>query len=146
MRLKLAAVAAALFTLPAAGQDSPQRLPTITLNAGIHNIRAEVARTDQQMAVGLMHRAELPSNDGMLFAYESAATRCFWMKNTLIPLSIAFIGDDGTISSIADMEPKTLDSHCSEQPVRFALEMNQGWFTKRGLKAGSKLTGAPFKR
>ena len=139
----VALLAAAAF--PIAAQDAPQRLPAVTLNAGIHIIHAEVARSDEQMAIGLMHRRELPANDGMLFAYEAAATRCFWMKNTLIPLSIAFIGDDGTISSIADMEPKTLDSHCSEKPVRYALEMNQGWFAKRGLKAGSKLTGGPFK-
>jgi uncharacterized membrane protein (UPF0127 family) len=142
----LLAVLLSMFCVNAIGQDAPQRLPAITLNAGIHNIHAEVARTEVEMAVGLMHRRELPPNDGMLFAYETAETRCFWMKNTFIPLSIAFIGDDGTITSIEDMEPLKLDAHCSTKPVRYALEMNQGWFAKRGLKPGVQLQGQPFKR
>ena len=66
------------------------------------------------------------------------------MRNTLIPLSIAFIGDDGSVVNIDDMKPQTLDSHCSAKPVRFVLEMNEGWFAKRGIKAGSKLRGGPF--
>ncbi len=83
-------------------------------------------------------------SDGMLFAFEAGATQCFWMKNTLLPLSIAFIGDDGAIVNIIEMKPQSLESHCSTKPVRFALEMNQGWFAKRGIKAGSKLTGQPW--
>ena len=126
------------------GQDRPQKLAQIRLNAGIHNINAELASTPQQREIGLMFRAEMPANDGMLFAFEQPAQQCFWMKNTLIPLSIAFIGDDGSVVNIDDMKPQTLESHCSAKPVRFVLEMNEGWFAKRGIKAGSRLRGGPF--
>ena len=141
----LLAAVAAVSTL-AAAQDGPQKLPAITLNAGIHNIRAEVAQTPEERATGLMFRQTMPAQDGMLFVFEQPATQCFWMKNTLLPLSVAFVADDGTIVNLDDMKPQTLDSHCSTKPVRFVLEMNQGWFAKRGLKAGTKLQGAPFNR
>lgn len=138
-------LALALTTLPAVAQQSqPQRLETITLNAGMHNIRAEVALTPEQRATGLMNRREMAAHEGMLFVFEQAAPQCFWMKNTLLPLSIAFLADDGTVVNIADMKPQTLDSHCSAKPVRYALEMNQGWFAKRGIQTGAKLNGAPF--
>ena len=91
-----------------------------------------------------MFRKTMGNNDGMLFAFEEPGMQCFWMKNTLLPLSIAFIADDGSIVNLDDMKPQTLDSHCSTKPVRFVLEMNRGWFAKRGIKAGSKLQGAPF--
>jgi uncharacterized membrane protein (UPF0127 family) len=81
----------------------------------------------------------------MLFVFEQPATQCFWMKNTLLPLTAAFVADDGTIVNLVDMKPQTTDSHCSEKPVRFVLEMNQGWFAKKGLKAGSRLSGVAFK-
>ena len=110
------------------------------------NIHAEVAQTPEQRAIGLMFRPTMAPQDGMLFVFEEPATQCFWMRNTLLPLSAAFIADDGSIVNIADMKPQTDDSHCSAKPVRFVLEMNQGWFAKRGLKAGSKLQGAPFSR
>ena len=126
-------------------QNASHSLPTVKLNAGIHNIRAELAQTPEQRAIGLMNRAEMAANDGMLFNFEAPAPQCFWMKNTLLPLSIAFLTDDGSIVNIADMTPQSLASHCSAKPVRLALEMNQGWFAKRGLKAGSKLSGPPFK-
>ncbi len=138
-------LALALTTLPAVAQQSqPQRLETITLNAGMHNIRAEVALTPEQRATGLMYRREMAAHEGMLFVFEQAAPQCFWMKNTLLPLSIAFLADNGTVVNIADMKPQTLDSHCSAKPVRYALEMNQGWFAKRGIQTGAKLSGAPF--
>jgi uncharacterized protein len=130
----------------AAAQEGPQTLSAITLNAGIHNIHAEVAQTPDERATGLMFRREMAQQDGMLFVFEQPATQCFWMKNTLLPLSAAFIAEDGSIVNIVDMKPQTLDSHCSAKPVRFVLEMNQGWFAKRGLKAGAKLSGAPFNR
>lgn len=141
--------AAALLVLLAASnwagaQEAAQRLRTIPLNAGMHNIKAEVAMTEEQRQIGLMHRKDMPTSDGMLFIFENKAPRCFWMKNTLLPLSIAFLADDGTVVNIEDMQPQQLDSHCSTQPVRYALEMNQGWFAKRGIKAGSKISGAPF--
>lgn len=88
-----------------------------------------------------MHRKDMPTNEGMLFVFEQASEQCFWMKNTLIPLTAAFIADDGTVVNLADMQPLVLDSHCSAAPVRYVLEMNQGWFAKRGIKAGSKLKG-----
>jgi uncharacterized membrane protein (UPF0127 family) len=126
-------------------QTSAQpRLDTITLSAGMQNIRAEVARTPQQMMVGMMFRDAMGTHEGMLFAYDYPSIQCFWMKNTLLPLSIAFIADDGSIVNIADMQPHSESRHCSKQPVRFALEMNQGWFAKRNIQAGFKLKGAPF--
>jgi uncharacterized membrane protein (UPF0127 family) len=134
-------LAAAAFC---AAQDGPQQLPAIRLSAGYHNIQAEVAQTDGQRQIGLMNRPSMSANAGMLFIFEQPATQCFWMKNTLLPLSIAFVADDGSIVNIDDMKPQTLDSHCSTKAVRFVLEMNRGWFAKRGIKAGAKLKGEPF--
>ena len=88
----------------------------------------------------------MPTNEGMLFVFEQASVQCFWMKNTLLALTIAFVADDGTIVNLTDMKPQTTNSHCSSQPVRYVLEMNQGWFGKRGIKAGVKLGGKPFDR
>jgi uncharacterized membrane protein (UPF0127 family) len=107
-------------------------------------INAQVAATPEQRATGLMFRKEMPASEGMLFVFEQPAGQCFWMKNTLLPLTAAFVADDGTIVNLADMKPQSLDSHCSVRPVRYVLEMHQGWFAKRGLKAGSKLSGPPF--
>jgi uncharacterized protein len=135
----------ALTAFVACAQTGPQPpLPTVRLNADIHNIQAEVAQSDDQRATGLMFRKEMEPNAGMLFVFDQPEAHCFWMKNTLLPLSIAFIADDGTVVNIADMKPLNTDSHCSAKPVRFALEMNQGWFAKRGVKAGSRLRGTPF--
>ncbi|OGB17545.1 MAG: hypothetical protein A2W72_11305 [Burkholderiales bacterium RIFCSPLOWO2_12_67_14] len=137
----------AVFTFPAWSQDTPQlQLPRVTLSAGMHLINAQVAATPEQRTIGLMFRQEMPANEGMLFVFEQPAGQCFWMKNTLLPLTAAFVADDGTIVNLADMKPQTLDSHCSTQPVRYVLEMNKGWFAKRGIKSGSRLGGAPFER
>jgi uncharacterized membrane protein (UPF0127 family) len=126
---------------PAADQVAPQpRLPTVEIQAGMHVIRAEVAADSGTRARGLMMRERLGPNEGMLFVFQEKAGHCFWMKNTLIPLSIAFLDDDGTIVNIVDMKPRVEDSHCPVQPVRHALEMEQGWFAKRGLKAGARLS------
>jgi uncharacterized membrane protein (UPF0127 family) len=116
-------------------------LPIQTLTAGMHRIQAEVAATDATRSRGLMFRKELAPNHGMLFIFEQPNVQCFWMRNTLLPLSIAFILDDGTITNIADMAPMTENSHCSTAPVRYTLEMEQGWFAKRGITAGKKITG-----
>ena len=140
-------IAALLFAMAAIAQaqDGPQaRLQTIDLTAGMHVIRAEVAATGTEQATGMMFRREMGANEGMLFVNQDAGMRCFWMRNTLIPLSIAFIADDGTIVNIAEMEARSEQSHCSAKPVRYALEMNRGWFAKRGFKAGLKLRGRPF--
>lgn len=128
----------------AQAQEGPQKLRTIQLRAGMQNITAEVAMTDRERAIGLMHRTQMGTHEGMLFVFERPGVQCFWMKNTLIPLSIAFVDDDGTIVNTDEMKPQTLDSHCSDRPVRYVLEMNAGWFKKRALGAGSKLTGQPF--
>ena len=138
------AIAVLCLAALASAQEGPQKLAPVRLNAGIHNINAELASTPQQREIGLMFRTAMPANDGMLFAFEQPAQQCFWMRNTLIPLSVAFIGDDGSVVNIDDMKPQTLDSHCSAKPVRFVLEMNEGWFAKRGIKVGSRLRGGPF--
>ncbi|HEY9317803.1 MAG TPA: DUF192 domain-containing protein [Achromobacter sp.] len=144
--LSAAAVAATAFALSAGAQaqTGPQApLPTTQLSAGIHIIRAEVANTDATRRDGLMFRKELPGNEGMLFVFEQPDVQCFWMRNTLLPLSIAFIADDGTIVNIDDMAPQTEDPHCAKKPVRYALEMAQGWFAEHGIKAGRKIDGLP---
>ena len=131
----------------AAAQSGPQlQLPRTKLTAGMHMLDVQVAQTSEQRQIGLMFRKEMPQHEGMLFVFEQAAQQCFWMRNTLIPLSAAFVADDGTIVNIADMKPQSDDSHCSEKPVRFVLEMNVGWFAKRQIKAGYQLGGAVFKR
>nr|WP_227001457.1 DUF192 domain-containing protein [Pulveribacter suum] len=135
----------ALHGGPAAAQSGPQLdLPRVELAAGMHRIDAQVARTPEQRQVGLMLRKSMPAHEGMLFTFEQPATQCFWMKNTLLPLTAAFVADDGTIVNLADMQPQTEESHCSAKPVRYVLEMNQGWFAQRGLKAGARLSGSPF--
>jgi uncharacterized membrane protein (UPF0127 family) len=127
-------------------QDLPQtNLPRIKLQAGMYQIDTQLAQTPDQRSMGLMFRKEMPQHEGMLFVFEQPATQCFWMKNTFLPLTAAFVADDGTIVNLVDMKPQTTDSHCSEKPVRFVLEMNQGWFAKKGLKAGSRLSGTAFK-
>ena len=120
-------------------------LPRVKLSAGLHLIDAQVAATPVQREIGLMHRTEMPMQEGMLFVFEQASVQCFWMKNTLIPLTAAFLADDGTIVNLANMKPQTTDAHCSKKPVRFVLEMNQGWFAKKGIREGNKLAGSPFK-
>ncbi len=134
------------LALTATAQDTPQTtLPRIKLQAGMYQIDTQVAQTEAQRQIGLMFRQEMPQHEGMLFVFEQPATQCFWMKNTLLPLTAAFVADDGTIVNLVDMKPQTTDSHCSAKPVRFVLEMNQGWFAKKGLKAGSRLSGVAFK-
>jgi len=129
-----------LAPAPAAAQERPQpELPTVTLQAGMHLIKAEVADDDRKRAVGLMFRQSLAPGHGMLFVFREKAGHCFWMRNTLIPLSIAFLDDDGTVVNIEDMAPRSEESHCPKRPVRYALEMEQGWFAKRGIDAGFQL-------
>jgi uncharacterized protein len=130
----------------AAAQDRPQtQLPRVTITAGMHRIDAQVASGFEERMTGLMFRTEMPQNEGMLFVFEQPTVQCFWMKNTLLPLTAAFVADDGTIVNLVDMKPQTTDSHCSTKPVRFVLEMNQGWFAKKGIKPGMKLAGPPFR-
>lgn len=145
---KTVVFAAALLSLAALAQDGgePQTgLPRVRLQAGVHLIDAQVATTPEQRETGLMFRREMPQQEGMLFVFEHPAQQCFWMKNTVLPLSVAFVADDGTIVNLDEMKPQTLDSHCSARPVRYVLEMNKGWFTKKGIRAGYRLQGPPFK-
>jgi uncharacterized membrane protein (UPF0127 family) len=128
----------------ATAQEAQMDLPRVKLSAGMHQIDSQVASTPGQRSTGLMYRKTMPQHEGMLFVFEQPTKQCFWMKNTLLPLTAAFVDDDGTIVNLEDMKPQTLDAHCSAKPVRFVLEMNQGWFAKKGLKPGSKLSGAPF--
>jgi uncharacterized membrane protein (UPF0127 family) len=126
-------------------QDGPQlNLPRTKITAGMYLIDTQVAATPEQRASGLMFRQQMPSGEGMLFVFDAPSEQCFWMKNTLLPLTAAFVADDGTIVNLADMKPQTTNSHCSEKPVRYVLEMNHGWFAQKGIKAGFKLRGQPF--
>ena len=146
LRAGFCALLLGLSGLAALAQESPQMdLPRVKLTAGMHQIDAQVAATPMQQQVGLMWRKEMPQHEGMLFIFEQATRQCFWMKNTLLPLTAAFVDDDGTIVNLADMKPQTTDPHCSAKPVRYVLEMNQGWFAKKGIKAGARLGGQPFR-
>lgn len=137
----------ALFSLCAQAFEGPQlNLQRIKISAGMHQIDAQLALTSIERQIGLMNRPSMPLHEGMLFVFEEPTRQCFWMRNTLLPLTAAFVADDGTIVNLEDMKPQTLESHCSAKPVRYVLEMNQGWFAKRGIKAGSKLSGVPFKQ
>ncbi len=136
----------ATFALCASAQEGPQlNLQRIKISAGMHQIDTQLALTPMERQIGLMNRPTMPIHEGMLFVFDEPTRQCFWMKNTLLPLTAAFVADDGTIVNLEDMKPQTLDAHCSTKAVRYVLEMNQGWFAKRGIKAGTKLSGTPFK-
>ena len=125
-------------------QEPQTNLPRVRLTAGMYQIDAQVAHTPTQREIGLMFRKEMPQAEGMIFVFEQPATQCFWMKNTLLPLTAAFVAEDGRIVNLADMKPMTEDSHCSKEPVRFVLEMNLGWFARKNIKEGTKLGGELF--
>lgn len=118
-----------------------QGMPLIELTAGFHRIEAEVAATPQHRVQGLMHRKAMDSQRGMLFVFTHDAAHCMWMKNTLIPLSVAFLDTQGRILNIAEMKPHSEDNHCATRPARYALEMNSGWFAQRGFKADDVIGG-----
>lgn len=130
----------ALF-LCACVSTNAQPLPRVELSAGLYRIHAEVADTFVSRMQGLMHREAMGANEGMLFIFDEPGIQCMWMKNTLIPLSVAYIADDGAIVNIEDMKPQTEDAHCTRKPVRYALEMNLGWFAAKGMGPGTKLRG-----
>lgn len=136
-----------LVPRPGRAEGVAQRdLPLATLNAGMYLIHAQVAATAEQRAIGLMYRTDLRDNEGMLFIFEKPQMQCFWMKNTYIPLTAAFIADNGTIVNTVDMQPRTTNSHCSTQPVRYVLEVRQGWLAQHGFGPGKRMTGGPFKQ
>jgi len=134
--LKIGVCAGALAAATAFAQ-----LPTVELSAGIHLIRAEVAHTFETRAQGLMFRESLGPNEGMFFVFPQAEMQCMWMKNTLIPLSVAFLDEKGRVVSISDMRPQTETSHCAAAPAKFALEMSHGWFAAKGIRAGATILG-----
>ena len=135
------ALAVALFLTSQALAASV--LPHTDLNIGMHRVDAEVAATDEARTVGLMNRKTMEDTRGMLFVFDGAGSHCMWMKNTWLPLSVAFIDEAGMIVNIEDMAPETEDSHCAAKPARYALEMNGGWFKRRGIKSGAHISGLP---
>lgn len=140
---RLRASLAVLLTAASLAATAAPPVPRTKLQAGAHVFEVEVARTPQQHMQGLMQRTHLDDNAGMLFIFPNKDIHCFWMKNTLIPLSIAFLADNGTIVSIEDMQPQALDTHCPQTPVRYALEVPQGAFRVKGIKPGMRVTGIP---
>lgn len=130
-------LALSLLALPLAAEE----LPRVELTAGFYRIDAEVAANDAHRARGLMHRRSLPANQGMLFVFSQAARHCMWMRNTYLPLSVAFLDDEGRILNIEDMQPQTEENHCAAHAARYALEMNVGWFAGKGIKPGARING-----
>jgi uncharacterized membrane protein (UPF0127 family) len=136
------AIFAATLAIAALGQTAAQPpLAEISLNAGLYLIRAEVANSDSTRETGLMFRKSMPANHGMLFVFDRDGVECMWMKNTVMPLSVAFIDDTGVIRNIEEMAPRTETSHCSQGPVRYGLEMNRGWFASKKIGPGTRLQG-----
>lgn len=129
------------LALAAAALSARAQMPEINLTIGGHKLTAEVAASNPERQQGLMHRRMMPENRGMLFVFTEEAQHAMWMKNTYIPLSVAFIDNNGVIANIEDMKPHTENAHPAVKPVRYALEMNAGWFAKRGIKAGAKIEG-----
>ena len=135
----------ALATSAYLGAQEPQTsLQRTVIQAGMFQIDAQIAQTPQQRQIGLMFRKDMAAHEGMLFVFEAPQTQCFWMKNTLLALTAAFVDDEGTIVNMADMQPQTTDTHCSDKPVRYVLEMHQGWFAKKKISKGYKLKSAVF--
>jgi uncharacterized membrane protein (UPF0127 family) len=125
------------------GAKQPGDFPHTKLTAGMFVIDAAIASSDADREQGLMYRTKLAANEGMLFVFNERAVHCFWMKNTLIPLSIAFIREDGTVTDIDEMQAETENNHCPRNNGVYALEMSKGWFTAKGIKPGAKIQGLP---
>lgn len=117
------------------------QMPRVDLSLGFYRVEAEVAADQKNRALGLMGRRSLAPQQGMLFVFAAPARHCMWMKNTFLPLSVAFLDEEGSVINIEDMQPETENNHCAARPARFALEMNQGWFAGKGIKSGARLTG-----
>jgi uncharacterized membrane protein (UPF0127 family) len=116
-------------------------LPEIALSVNGHQLTAEVAHNESSRTEGLMHRRILPENRGMLFVFTDVSRHAMWMMNTHVPLSVAFLDERGVIINIEDMKPHTRDAHAAAKPAKYALEMNRGWFEKRGIRPGAKIEG-----
>lgn len=131
------------LTATAPPQSAAADLPRIPLQIGKQRLTAEVAADEASRSRGLMFREKLAPDHGMLFVFPQAAQYCFWMKNTLVPLTVAFIDATGKIINLADMQPLSRDSHCAMAPAQYALEMEQGWFARQGIRSGSQVQGLP---
>jgi uncharacterized protein len=125
------------------GAKQPGDFPRVKLSIGMYAIDAAVAANDADREQGLMYRTQLQPNEGMLFVFNENAVHCFWMKNTLIPLSIAFMRADGTVTDIDEMQAETTNNHCPTNNGTYALEMSKGWFAAKGIKPGMKIQGLP---
>ena len=136
-------LAALAFWAAASAACADAGFAVTQVKVGSHPLKVEVAATDAQRSQGLMFRASLGRDDGMLFVFDDPGYYAMWMKNTLIPLSVAFIDGDGVILNILDMEPRTLDSHVAAGPARYAIETNRGWFQRHQVKPGDKVSGLP---
>ena len=122
-----------------------QKFNSTSLTAGIYVIKAEVAANEAERQQGLLFREKMAPNEGMVFIFDTPATVCMWMKNTLLPLSVAFLDEEGKIINIEDMKPQTTDTHCAAKHARYALEMNLGWFKQKNIKPGTIIAGLPRK-
>ena len=140
------ALAALLATMSASAQPAdgkPQSLPVTNLKVGPHPVAAEVASTPEQRTIGLMYRFSLPADHGMQFVFPEPQLLAFWMRNTYIPLSIAFIDAEGRILNVEEMPPRSDATHPSRGDALYALEMRKGWFAERGVGPGARVTGLP---
>jgi len=144
--LRLGGLALALVLLAATAPPARAQPPVVELGAGMHLIHAALAADDRSRMRGLMFRTSLGPNEGMLFVFDESTTHCMWMKNTLVPLSVAFLDESAHIINVADMAPQTETPHCATQPARYALEMRRGWFSERGLGPGTEIRGIVRKR
>ena len=143
-RLSLLLITALTLAMPRA--HAAVELPTVPLTINGHKLTAEVAKTTEQITTGLMHRFSLKPDHGMVFVFDRSEPRAFWMKNTFIPLSIAFVAPDGKIINIDEMQPHDESTHTSRRPALYAIEMRKGWFTERGIKSGDVVTGLPERK
>ena len=145
--LATACAACVLASVPARARETAQTdLPRTRLQAGKATMDVQIASTFHQRQVGLMHRKNMPANEGMLFVFPESGVQCFWMKNTYLPLTAAFVDTDGTIVNMADMQPLSEQNHCSTKPVPYVLEMHQGWFKRHRIRSGMRIqdTGGKF--
>ncbi|HET9651314.1 MAG TPA: DUF192 domain-containing protein [Usitatibacter sp.] len=138
-------LAAAAFLAFAFAATADVKFGNARVKVAGHDLKVEVASSEPQRMQGLMYRRKLGHNEGMLFIFDEPAYHAMWMKNTLIPLSVAFIDAKGEILNILDMEPQTLDTHMAAGPATYAIETNKGWFAENQVKPGDKVTGLPKK-
>ncbi len=137
----LAALGLLIFAAIFSAHAQQSALPKVELTVGMYRIEAELAATPETREIGLMQRKTMPTNQGMVFVFPQLFKHCMWMRNTLIPLSVAFLDEQGVIINIEDMQPQTESNHCAAREARYALEMNLGWFKSRGFKAGVTIAG-----